>query len=713
MVTRDLIQHLEDDNMGRRGKLKAIVTIVLAIGLTSVLVGDSAGSMPGMDTDLGDSDASFWGEDADSNTQGSPDGQFMANMASVRTPYYFRPIELGAPVIGFLAPGALTSSDETAEIVVTGPAFPRVLINNVGTFTHNVNLNSGDFPLTIHGVEHVSIWASSSNEDVRDASFKVTLLRNDVSVWSMSTNIADLDNNPKELKVSDIPSFEEPLICQAYDNLEVKLQYTAASRFGTGPAPDCVFYSNSLECPSRVELDAVPMDVEVTVPKVGPDRIEVRGKVMDTSEENSEALKFDLKISSSSKGPVNDDTIELIVIDDAWGELLIDWIWYYRQADPIDNIYEFQVSASYGVGGIYYTNSIFLGLAFDENGDAHIATEIDRDGDGYYDDIDDFPDDATEWVDTDGDGHGDNSDKFPLDVNEWTDTDGDDHGDNGDAFPDNPVEWLDTDGDGHGDNGDVFADDPLEWADTDGDGTGDNGDAFPDDPLEWVDTDGDGHGDNSDVFPNDPLEWLDTDGDTHGNNGDAFPYDPSEWLDGDKDGYGDNSDIFPQDPLEWIDADGDGYGDNGDAFLDNPFEWLDTDGDTHGDNGDVFPNDPLEWLDADDDGHGDNSDAFPNDKDEWLDTDGDGSGDNGDAFPDDAAASVDTDGDGYPDEWNTGKSKADSTTELKIDQFPSDPEKWKKKDDASSTPSLGPVWAICAIVFAIMVNAVLLRRKPE
>jgi hypothetical protein len=64
MVTWDFIHLLEDVNMGKGGKLKTIVTIVIAIGLTSVLVGDVAGSMPGMDTDLGDSNASFIGEKA-------------------------------------------------------------------------------------------------------------------------------------------------------------------------------------------------------------------------------------------------------------------------------------------------------------------------------------------------------------------------------------------------------------------------------------------------------------------------------------------------------------------------------------------------------------------------------------------------------------------------------------------------------------------------
>lgn len=83
----------------------------------------------------------------------------------------------------------------------------------------------------------------------------------------------------------------------------------------------------------------------------------------------------------------------------------------------------------------------------------------DRDGDGYADFLDAFPDDDTEWVDSDLDGIGDNSDRFPNDPSEWADSDGDSYGDNGDAFPTNPNEWKDSDGDGYGDNSDAF---PLD-----------------------------------------------------------------------------------------------------------------------------------------------------------------------------------------------------------------------------------------------------------
>ena len=42
---------------------------------------------------------------------------------------------------------------------------------------------------------------------------------------------------------------------------------------------------------------------------------------------------------------------------------------------------------------------------------------FDTDDDGYPNNIDDFPNDSTEWKDTDGDGYGDNSDDFPSDSN--------------------------------------------------------------------------------------------------------------------------------------------------------------------------------------------------------------------------------------------------------------------------------------------------------
>lgn len=104
---------------------------------------------------------------------------------------------------------------------------------------------------------------------------------------------------------------------------------------------------------------------------------------------------------------------------------------------------------------------------------------------------------------------------------EIKDTDGDGYKDNEDAFPNDASEWLDSDKDGMGDNSDAFPFDSIETKDSDNDGVGDNADAFPNDKTEWMDTDGDGFGDNSDAYPSDsnlhlkeplwdelPLNWT-------------------------------------------------------------------------------------------------------------------------------------------------------------------------------------------------------------
>lgn len=46
-------------------------------------------------------------------------------------------------------------------------------------------------------------------------------------------------------------------------------------------------------------------------------------------------------------------------------------------------------------------------------------TDIDTDGDGVIDCMDEFPCDPTEWKDSDGDGVGDNSDYYPMDETQW------------------------------------------------------------------------------------------------------------------------------------------------------------------------------------------------------------------------------------------------------------------------------------------------------
>ena len=197
----------------------------------------------------------------------------------------------------------------------------------------------------------------------------------------------------------------------------------------------------------------------------------------------------------------------------------------------------------------------------------------DDDNDGLRDVLDTYPHLAQFLYDADEDGYANALDAFPLNRAEHSDIDFDGIGDSQDPdadgdgiFNDDDEFPFDTDNDGLPnrtdpdddndlvlDDEDVFPIDPSESSDIDNDGVGDNADEFDDDPNEAFDTDRDGIGNNAD---------LDDDNDGYLDTEDAFPLDPNEWLDSDGDGYGDNSDQFPLDPLEWEDLDGDGLGDN-------------------------------------------------------------------------------------------------------------------------------------------------------
>lgn len=134
---------------------------------------------------------------------------------------------------------------------------------------------------------------------------------------------------------------------------------------------------------------------------------------------------------------------------DGVGELSYQW---YRNEDPIDG----ETSQSYvlvpaDVGSVVTMVISFVdGFGFQEmvivDG---ITILVDSDGDLFADEVDAFPDDASEWADLDGDGQGDNSDP---------DIDGDDVANEDDLFPTDPLETADTDEDGVGDNSDIDAD---------------------------------------------------------------------------------------------------------------------------------------------------------------------------------------------------------------------------------------------------------------
>ncbi len=243
----------------------------------------------------------------------------------------------------------------------------------------------------------------------------------------------------------------------------------------------------------------------------------------------------------------------------------------------------------------------------------------DRDGDGYSNAGDPFPDDATQWSDRDGDNRGDNA-----------------SGTNPDAFPDDTFQWADTDGDGYGDNTNVpSGDDCVEefgksykegrqgCPDADLDGYADEDDAFPTDFEQWEDADNDGYGDNY-FWENITVEDSENPGSfimLREQRGDAFPDIASQWSDMDGDGWGDNTnssnrvDSFPLRVSQWLDFDGDGYGDNvtgyqadmcqrvpGTSVTGLEEEWFgcpDADSDGVADDADACPWDPGFFLAAD------------------------------------------------------------------------------------------------------------------
>ena len=309
----------------------------------------------------------------------------------------------------------------------------------------------------------------------------------------------------------------------------------------------------------------------------------------------------------------------------------------------------------------------------------------DRDGDGYSNAGDPFPDDGTQWSDRDGDNRGDNAsgnnpDAFPDDTSQWKDSDGDGYGDNpggfnGDAFPTDATQWSDEDGDGYGDNtdgqnGDVC---PVDYGesqaelsrgcpDSDLDGVTDPLDAFPSDPFQWDDSDGDGFGDNTNVPSGDDCVDV---------FGKSFEEGRHGCPDADLDGYADVDDLFPTDQEQWEDFDGDGWGDNyfwenvTEADTENPGMFLVL----REQRGDAFPEIASQWSDMDGDGWGDNQsssnrvDNFPLRVTQWNDFDGDGYGDNAvagsyqpDACPKVPGTSTANEEYGCPDADNDGVS---------------------------------------------------------
>ena len=352
----------------------------------------------------------------------------------------------------------------------------------------------------------------------------------------------------------------------------------------------------------------------------------------------------------------------------------------------------------------------------------------DTDRDGWSDNGDSHPGDATQHRDTDGDGYGDNQsgsnpDKFPDDATQHADSDGDRHGDDpngtdGDHFPFDATQWDDSDGDGYGDRHKGTTPDSCIFEvgnssvdrygcpDSDGDGWSDEGDLEPENELVWSDADGDGYDDQitDDCIDDRGTSTIDRQG-CRDADGDGYSDADDQW-DAHPDGYGD---AFPDDESQWFDSDGDGYGNNvmGTEADGCPTEWGtsttalddgelvarfgcdDQDNDGMVDEDDDCPlTGGTSWLDRhacpDTDGDGvsdiaDDCDLQPGDSTivyiACPDADGDGIPDSIDPIPDDGNGTADDwDADGWPNPANL-----QNVTSLE-DAFPSDPTQWLDSD---------------------------------
>jgi hypothetical protein len=172
-----------------------------------------------------------------------------------------------------------------------------------------------------------------------------------------------------------------------------------------------------------------------------------------------------------------------------------------------------------------------------------------------------FASDRTQHADQDSDGFGDSLSGFQADDCPTTpgtsyedtfgclDRDFDGWSDDGDAFPDDATQYLDTDMDGYGDSASGTTPDGCPGLlgtstepnfgcpDSDGDGWENGQDLFPDDVRFWSDADLDGYPDQtgtnqSDDCPQeagesteDRIGCLDSDGDGWSDQADAYPMD--------------------------------------------------------------------------------------------------------------------------------------------------------------------------------------------